>query len=102
MLDNIFDMIKADKYTESGKAELIAAHEAETEDRRYNNGEISEKTGLMKTPNGWVTPKQEGNKNSVAHGHLTKAEDNPYDMTEEEIKQAMKNLCRKQNLKLIS
>lgn len=26
------------------------------EDRRYHNGEISQKTGLMKTPNGWVVP----------------------------------------------
>lgn len=31
--------------------------EADVEDRRYNIGEISEVTGLQKTTNGWVKPK---------------------------------------------
>ena len=55
-LKDIFTMVKADRYTADGREELIKAQEAETEDRVYQNGEISQKTGLMKTPNGWVKP----------------------------------------------
>lgn len=56
-LQNIFDMVKADRYTQDGREEIIKVQK-ETEDARrtYKNGEISEKTGLMKTPNGWVEP----------------------------------------------
>lgn len=57
-LENIFDMVKADRYTQDGRDELIKAQEAEVEDRRYNIGEISEKTGLQKTAEGWVEPKK--------------------------------------------
>ena len=57
-LKNLFDMVKADKYTADGREELIKAQEAETEDTTYNIGEISEKTGLQKTANGWVKPKK--------------------------------------------
>lgn len=56
-LKDIFKMTKANRYTADGREELIKAQEAETEDRRYNIGEISEKTGLQKTANGWVKPK---------------------------------------------
>lgn len=56
-LKDIFKMTKANRYTQDGREELIKAQEAETEDRRYNIGEISEKTGLQKTANGWVKPK---------------------------------------------
>lgn len=56
-LKDIFTMVKADRYTADGREEVNKAREVEIEDRRYNNGEISEKTGLMKTPNGWVKPK---------------------------------------------
>ena len=55
-LKNLFDMAKADKYTADGREALIKAQEAETEDAKYQNGDISQKTGLMKTPNGWVEP----------------------------------------------
>lgn len=57
-LQNIFDMIKAERYTQDGREEIIKAQK-ETEDARrtYKNGEISEKTGLMKTANGWVKPR---------------------------------------------
>lgn len=59
-LKDIFTMVKADRYTADGREEVIKARNAETEDARrtYQNGEISEKTGLMKTPNGWVPPKE--------------------------------------------
>ena len=58
-LKNLFDMVKADRYTADGREELIKAQEAETEDARrtYQIGEISQSTGLQKTANGWVKPK---------------------------------------------
>lgn len=56
-LKDIFTMIKADKYTADGREELIKAQEVEIEDRTYQIGEISQKTGLQKTANGWVKPK---------------------------------------------
>lgn len=57
-LKDLFKMTKADRYTADGCEELNKAREAATEDARrtYKNGEISENTGLMKTPNGWVEP----------------------------------------------
>ena len=55
-LKDIFTMVKADRYTADGREEVIKAREAEIEDVKYNNGDISQKTGLMKTPNGWVKP----------------------------------------------
>lgn len=55
-LKDIFTMVKADRYTADGREELIKAQEAEIEDRTYQIGEISQKTGLQKTANGWVTP----------------------------------------------
>ena len=65
-LKNLFDMVKADRYTADGREALIKAQEAETEDKVYQIGEISQKTGLQKTANGWVKPKsgkQPGAKN---------------------------------------
>ena len=59
-LKNLFDMVKADRYTADGREEIIKAQEAETEDatrRTYQIGEISQSTGLQKTANGWVKPK---------------------------------------------
>ncbi|MBO7612621.1 MAG: hypothetical protein J6S81_02220 [Treponema sp.] len=56
-LNNLFDMVKADRYTTDGREALIKAQEAETEDKVYQIGEISQKTGLQKTANGWVKPK---------------------------------------------
>jgi hypothetical protein len=57
-LKNLFDMVKADRYTADGREALIKAQEAETEDKVYQIGEISQKTGLQKTANGWVKPKK--------------------------------------------
>ena len=56
-LKNLFDMVKADRYTADGREAIIKAQEAETEDKVYQIGEISQKTGLQKTANGWVKPK---------------------------------------------
>ena len=56
-LKSLFDMVKADRYTQDGREALIKAQEEETEDKVYQIGEISQKTGLQKTANGWVKPK---------------------------------------------
>ena len=66
-LNDIFTMIKADKYTQDGREELIKAQQAETEDKTYKPGEISETTGKQKQPDGsWKFPKQAGGKNAPA------------------------------------
>lgn len=59
-LKDLFTMVKADKYTADGREELMEARKAETEDRTYNIGEISEKTGLQKTAKGWRPVKKGG------------------------------------------
>ena len=56
-LKNLYDMVKADRYTQDGREAIIKAQEEETEDKVYQIGEISQKTGLQKTANGWVKPK---------------------------------------------
>lgn len=56
-LKDIFSMVKADRYTQDGCEILNKAREADVEDRTYKIGEISQKTGLQKTTNGWVKPK---------------------------------------------
>lgn len=71
-LKDLFTMAKADRYTQDGREELMEARKAETEDRTYNIGEISEKTGLQKTANGWRPPKKGGAKT------LKKADRNAY------------------------
>lgn len=69
-LKNLFDMAKADRYTADGREALIKAQEAETEDKVYQIGEISQKTGLQKTANGWVKPKN-GKQPGAASKHDT-------------------------------
>ena len=55
-LKNIFEMTKADKYTQDGRDELAKLRE--TEDVTYKTGDISQKTGLQKQPDGsWAPPK---------------------------------------------
>lgn len=74
-LNDIFTMIKADKYTQDGREELIKAQQAETEDKTYKPGEISETTGKQKQPDGsWKFPKQAGGKNAEKKDGLTNAE----------------------------
>ena len=55
-LNDLYNVIKADRYTADGCEKINEALAKETEDRVYQNGEISQKTGLMKTPKGWVEP----------------------------------------------
>lgn len=57
-LKDIDKIIRADRYTQDGRDEVCKAIEKETEDKKYNIGEISQKTGLQKTANGWVEPKK--------------------------------------------
>lgn len=59
-LKDIFKIIKADRYTQDGRDELNKSIENVTEDVKYNIGDISQKTGLQKTANGWVKPKKGG------------------------------------------
>jgi hypothetical protein len=88
-LKDIFTMVKADRYTADGCEELNKAREAETEDKRYNIGEISQKTGLQKTANGWRPPKgagkaKSGAPKSLAGTPMNKADFNskdPYEIT---------------------
>lgn len=54
-LKNILRMTKIDRYTQDGRDELAKLQE--TEDVTYKIGDISQKTGLQKTANGWVKPK---------------------------------------------
>lgn len=51
-IKNLFEMAKADKYTADGRAQIEDAR------KTYQIGEISQATGLQKTANGWVKPKQ--------------------------------------------
>ena len=69
-LKNLFDMVKADRYTADGREVISKAQEAETEDKVYNIGDISQKTGLQKTANGWVKPKN-GKQSGAASKHDT-------------------------------
>jgi len=58
MIENIFRIIKADRYTKDGCDEIQKAKDNLAEDEKYNIGDISKKTGLQKTANGWVEPKK--------------------------------------------
>ena len=56
-LKNIFEMAKTDRYTQDGRDELAKLQE--TEDVTYKTGDISQKTGLQKQPDGsWAPPKK--------------------------------------------
>lgn len=57
MIEDVFRIIKADRYTKDGCDEIQKAKDNLTEDEKYNIGDISKKTGLQKTANGWVKPK---------------------------------------------
>lgn len=60
--DNVFELIKADKYSQEGRDKIGSIMSEEVEDKVYNIGDISQKTGLMKTANGWVEPPNKGGK----------------------------------------
>ena len=58
-LKNIFKMTKIDRYTQDGRDQIAKLQE--TEDVRYKTGDISQKTGLQKQPDGsWAPPKKGG------------------------------------------
>lgn len=61
-------MAKADRYTADGREAIAKAREADVEDKTYQIGEISQKTGLKKTAEGWVTPKGKANAAIEAKG----------------------------------
>lgn len=56
-INDLWEMAKADRYTADGREAIAKAREADVEDRIYQIGEISQKTGLQKTAEGWVKPK---------------------------------------------
>lgn len=60
-LKDLLKAADADRYTQDGRDELNAALQADVEDRTYKTGEISQKTGLQKQPDGsWAPPKKGG------------------------------------------
>lgn len=81
-LQNLFEMVKADRYTQDGRDQLIKTQEVETEDKIYNIGDISQKTGLQKTANGWVEPPK-GGKTPKRQGGADWTKDIPNATTEE-------------------
>ena len=94
-LKDIFTMVKADRYTVDGCEELNKAREAEIEDRTYQIGEISQKTGLQKTANGWVKPPKE--KVASKSGGLSErlkysTEQSAKNMRSEDLKKHIDNL----------
>ena len=89
-LKNLFDMVKADRYTADGREAIIKAQEEETEDKVYNIGDISQKTGLMKTANGWVKPKngkQPGAKKETPEEFIRSSKEKQQTKTEARIKE---------------
>lgn len=67
--DNVFELIKADKYSQEGRDKIGSIMSKEVEDKVYNIGDISQKTGLIKTANGWVEPPK-NRVNPARQGHL--------------------------------
>ena len=67
-ISNLWEMAKADRYTADGREAIAKAREADVEDKTYQIGEISQKTGLQKTAEGWVTPKGKANAAIEAKG----------------------------------
>lgn len=72
-ISNLWEIVKADRYTADGREAIAKAREADVEDRTYQIGEISQKTGLQKTAEGWVKPKSG---NSAGGAKKEKASEN--------------------------
>lgn len=126
MIENIFRIIKADRYTKDGCDEIQKAKDNLAEDEKYNIGDISKKTGLQKTSNGWVKPKsgkkpsetktgpgttgqkiQEGQSYIEANARMTQAALealNRGDISKEQFKQHVQaiNNATRENLKKIN
>lgn len=60
-IKSIFSMLKADRYTQDGRDKLA-------EDKTYQTGQISEKTGLQKQPDGSWAPPKNGNGKTMRPG----------------------------------
>jgi hypothetical protein len=89
-LKDLYKMTKADRYTADGREALIKAQEAETEDKVYQIGGISQKTGLQKTANGWVKPKngkQPGVKKETPEEFIKNAKEKQQSKTEARLKE---------------
>lgn len=56
-IKSIFEILKADRYTADGCDKI-----AKVQDKVYQIGEISQKTGLQKTAEGWKPPKSNASK----------------------------------------
>lgn len=65
-----------------GREAIAKAREADVEDRTYQIGEISQKTGLQKTAEGWVTPKGKANAAIEAKGKSENKSENKSDKWE--------------------
>lgn len=87
-ISNLWEMAKADRYTADGREAIAKAREADVEDRIYQIGEISQKTGLQKTAEGWVTPKGKANAAIEAKG---KSENKSDKYEEEHMETSKKN-----------
>lgn len=105
-LQNIFEMVKADRYTADGREELAKAREADVEDRTYNIGEISQKTGLQKTANGWVKPKSGVASPNGSGGEVEKFVENNKSMWQKNVEKApdgrLKELAAKSESKNVA
>lgn len=85
-ISNLWEIVKADRYTADGREAIAKAREADVEDRTYQIGEISQKTGLQKTAEGWVTPKGKGQNAAIeAKGKSEKWEKNKDYLSRERI-----------------
>lgn len=84
-INNLWEMVKADHYTAEGREVIAKAREADVEDRIYQIGEISQKTGLQKTAEGWVKPKS-GNSAGGAKGLVPSTSRNKSDKEEKRYK----------------
>ena len=58
-IKHLLKMTEVDRYTQDGRDELNKALQADVQDVRYKTGDISQKTGLQKQPDGsWAPPKK--------------------------------------------
>lgn len=67
-LKSIFKMVKTNRYTQDGRDEIAKLQAEEVEDVKYKTGDISQKTGLQKQPDGSWAPPKGGNKGINSNG----------------------------------
>jgi hypothetical protein len=79
-LKDLLQMTEVNRYTQDGRDKINALQDKVTEDVTYKIGDISQKTGLQKTANGWVKPKGGQGKKSAkpeAKGAPKQKKENP-------------------------